>query len=127
MKALVTGCAGFIGSHLTAALLDKGVPVVGVDGFTDYYARSIKEHNLDENRRRPGFRFVETALQDADLAALLDGVTHVFHLAAQCVPTAPVGPTPSSPSTNGHHVAPLIRRTSAFRSERRKVSSAVTR
>ena len=83
MKALVTGAAGFIGSHLTAALLDAGADVVGIDCFTDYYPRPIKEGNLDVNRGRASFRFVETALQDADLAALLDGRTHVFHLAAQ--------------------------------------------
>jgi UDP-glucose 4-epimerase len=83
VKALVTGVAGFIGSHLATALLDKGAIVVGVDSFTDYYPRALKERNLDENRRRAGFRFTETALQNADLPALLDGVTHVFHLAAQ--------------------------------------------
>ncbi|HET7698940.1 MAG TPA: NAD-dependent epimerase/dehydratase family protein [Vicinamibacterales bacterium] len=83
MKALVTGAAGFIGSHLASALLDGGATVVGVDAFTDYYGRALKERNLDENRRRSGFRFVEAALQDTDLAALLDGMTHVFHLAAQ--------------------------------------------
>ena len=83
MNALVTGVAGFIGSHLTASLLDKGATVVGIDSFTDYYPRPIKERNLDENRGRKGFRFVEVALQDADLPALLDGTTHVFHLAAQ--------------------------------------------
>jgi len=83
VNALVTGAAGFIGSHLTAALLDRGATVVGVDCFTDYYARAIKESNLDENRRRSGFRFVETAIHSADLESLLDGITHVFHLAAQ--------------------------------------------
>jgi nucleoside-diphosphate-sugar epimerase len=83
MRALVTGAAGFIGSHLTAALLDKGASVVGVDCFTDYYARSIKEKNLEDTRQREGFRLAETSIQDADLPALLDGVTHVFHLAAQ--------------------------------------------
>jgi len=83
MKALVTGAAGFIGSHLTAALLDRGAEVVGIDCFTDYYPRPIKEANLGENASRPGFSFVEARLQDADLQALLDDVTHVFHLAAQ--------------------------------------------
>ena len=83
MKALVTGVAGFIGSHLASALLDGGATVVGIDSFTDYYPRSIKERNLDENRRRNGFRFVEADLEDADLPALLDGMSHVFHLAAQ--------------------------------------------
>jgi nucleoside-diphosphate-sugar epimerase len=83
MKALVTGAAGFIGSHLTAALLDRGASVVGVDCFTDFYARDIKERNLAENKHREGFRLAETTIHDADLPALLDGVTHVFHLAAQ--------------------------------------------
>jgi UDP-glucose 4-epimerase len=83
VNALVTGAAGFIGSHLSASLLDTGTSVVGLDCFTDYYARSIKEKNLAENARRDGFRFVEARIQDADLPALLDGVTHVFHLAAQ--------------------------------------------
>jgi nucleoside-diphosphate-sugar epimerase len=83
VKALVTGAAGFIGSHLTAALLDKGWSVVGIDCFTDYYPRALKEANLAESRLREGFRFIEARIQDADLAGLLDDVTHVFHLAAQ--------------------------------------------
>lgn len=83
MKALVTGAAGFIGSHLTARLLGAGAEVTGIDCFTDYYPRPMKEANLGVNRGHPAFRFVEARLQDADLPALLDGVTHVFHLAAQ--------------------------------------------
>jgi UDP-glucose 4-epimerase len=83
MKALVTGAAGFIGSHLTASLLDKGATVVGVDCFTDYYARALKERNLEENKLRSGFRFIEAKIEESDLPALLEGVTHVFHLAAQ--------------------------------------------
>lgn len=83
MKALVTGAAGFIGSHLAAQLLTQGAEVVGIDCFTDYYPRAIKEANLADSRRHRNFRFVEARLQDADLAALLDGATHVFHLAAQ--------------------------------------------
>jgi nucleoside-diphosphate-sugar epimerase len=83
MRALVTGAAGFIGSHLTGLLLDRGAQVTGIDCFTDYYARSIKEANLAHSLGRDDFRFVEDRLQDADLPALLDGMTHVFHLAAQ--------------------------------------------
>jgi len=83
LKALVTGVAGFIGSHLAESLLDGGATVVGIDCFSDYYPRAIKEANLEENRRRQGFRFAETTIEAADLPALLDGVTHVFHLAAQ--------------------------------------------
>lgn len=83
MKALVTGAAGFIGSHLTGALLDRGYEVTGLDSFTDYYPRPIKEANLAANAGREGFRFVMGSVQHTDLAALLEDKTHVFHLAAQ--------------------------------------------
>ena len=83
MNALVTGAAGFIGSHLSAALLDSGASVIGVDCFTDYYPRPLKEANLATVKDRQGFKFVQGALQEMDLKPLLAGVTHVFHLAAQ--------------------------------------------
>lgn len=83
MKALVTGAAGFIGSHLCEHLLEHGNEVTGLDAFTDYYSRNAKEANLASLRTRTPFRFVETSIRDADWPALLDGVTHVFHLAAQ--------------------------------------------
>lgn len=83
MKALVTGTAGFIGSHLAERLVDAGVDVTGIDCFTDYYPRAIKERNLQRLRQSPRFSFVEQPLAEADLPALVHGVTHVFHLAAQ--------------------------------------------
>ena len=83
MKALITGVAGFIGSTLAERLLQDGADVVAVDSFTDYYPRETKERNLAHLRRQPRFRFVESAVQDADLAGLLADRTHVFHLAAQ--------------------------------------------
>lgn len=83
MKALVTGGAGFIGSHLSEHLLADGAEVVALDCFTDYYPRPLKERNLSALIGRPGYSFVEGAIGDTDLSALLDGVTHVFHLAAQ--------------------------------------------
>jgi nucleoside-diphosphate-sugar epimerase len=83
MKALVTGGAGFVGSHLSERLLADGAEVVAVDCFTDYYARAIKERNLGGLRGTPRYRFVEADLNVMDLAAMLEGVTHVFHLAAQ--------------------------------------------
>jgi UDP-glucose 4-epimerase len=83
MKALVTGAAGFIGSTLCEHLIAQGSAVTGLDCFTDYYPRHEKEANLASLRSQKGFQFVETSIAGADFAALLDGVTHVFHLAAQ--------------------------------------------
>ncbi|HTK29609.1 MAG TPA: NAD-dependent epimerase/dehydratase family protein [Vicinamibacterales bacterium] len=83
MKALVTGVAGFIGSTLAEQLVADSAEVVGLDCFTDYYPRAIKEGNLAALRPRSRFRFVEASIQQAPLADLLAGCTHVFHLAAQ--------------------------------------------
>ncbi len=83
MKALVTGVAGFIGSTLAERLIADGADVVGLDCFTDYYPRPVKERNLAGLNGRPRFRFVESTIRDADLAGLLADRTHVFHLAAQ--------------------------------------------
>ena len=83
MRALITGVAGFIGSTLAERLIADGVDVVGLDCFTDYYPRPMKERNLSGLLASRGFRFVESRIQDADLQALLADRTHVFHLAAQ--------------------------------------------
>lgn len=83
MRALVTGVAGFIGSTLADQLLADGADVVGLDCFTDYYPRALKERNLSAARRHPCFRFLESRIQEADLGSLLADRTHVFHLAAQ--------------------------------------------
>ena len=83
MKALVTGAAGFIGSHLSERLLESGATVIGIDCFTDFYARERKERNLARLAKAAGFSLVAQPLAEANLAALLEGVTHVFHLAAQ--------------------------------------------
>lgn len=82
MKALVTGAAGFIGSHLCEALLAGGYRVTGIDSFLDYYPRWIKEGNLSGFLHHPGFRFLEQDLLETDWEKLLD-VDVVFHLAAQ--------------------------------------------
>jgi UDP-glucuronate 4-epimerase len=83
MHALVTGCAGFIGSHLTDALLAQRVIVRGVDAFTPYYDPACKRANLAGSLAHDGFEFVEADLRTAELAPLLDGIDVVFHLAAQ--------------------------------------------
>jgi len=83
VKALVTGAAGFIGSTLAEQLVADGADVVGLDCFADYYPRPIKERNLAGLLKGPRFRFVESTIQQADLASVLRDRTHVFHLAAQ--------------------------------------------
>src|SRR5437879_4946163 len=83
MRALVTGAAGFVGSHLAEALLARGDTVVGVDCFTPYYDRSDKEQNIAAAVACAGFELVEADLRAADIEALLDGVDAVFHQAAQ--------------------------------------------
>ena len=80
---LVTGCAGFVGSHLVEALVDRGDEVVGVDAFTDYYARGVKQDNLARVREDGRFSLVEADLAEAELGELLRDVDGVFHLAAQ--------------------------------------------
>jgi nucleoside-diphosphate-sugar epimerase len=83
MRCLVTGAAGFIGSHLAERLVDLGHEVVGVDCFLDYYPRAVKERNLRTLRQQPRFRAEECDLSRADLEPLLRGVDWVFHQAAQ--------------------------------------------
>lgn len=81
-RALVTGCAGFIGSSLAERLLREGFEVVGVDCFTTNYARWIKERNLAGLLAQPHFTFHEQHLLHADWNSLLDQVDVVFHNAA---------------------------------------------
>ncbi len=82
-RAVVTGAAGFIGSHLSEALVAGGHHVVGVDSFSDTYARSIKSSNLDSLRDSKAFTFVEGDLNDLALDRVLDGAALVFHCAAR--------------------------------------------
>ena len=82
MKCLVTGAAGFIGSHLCERLLQAGHSVVGVDAFIPYYPRAIKEANLAGVRSHHEFRFHELDLRRDPLDEVTGGVDVVFHLAA---------------------------------------------
>jgi UDP-glucose 4-epimerase len=80
---VVTGCAGFIGSHLCEALLSLGCQVTGVDSLTDYYDPSLKRENLQASLANPAFTFRHEDLNDLDTVALLQGQRVCFHLAAQ--------------------------------------------
>jgi nucleoside-diphosphate-sugar epimerase len=82
-RILVTGCAGFVGSHLSECLADGGDEVLGVDCFTDYYPREQKEMNLQQLWALERFNFRELDLAGDRLDDLLEGIDTVFHLAAQ--------------------------------------------
>ena len=73
MKALVTGAAGFIGSHLSAALLDSGATVTGIDCFTDYYSATLKEANLATVKDRPASRSSKPRCRTSTSLPLLPG------------------------------------------------------
>jgi len=83
MRALVTGVAGFIGSHLAEKLIGIGVNVVGIDSFTDFYPRKIKEYNLSKLNYQPNFSLITGELTNLNLHLFLDGTDYIFHLAAQ--------------------------------------------
>ena len=83
MKALVTGAAGFIGSHLCEYLVKKGVGVVGIDDFMDYYPRSMKEANIAGIIGDQDFEFIEGNLLGLNLGNILNGVDVIFHESAQ--------------------------------------------
>jgi UDP-glucose 4-epimerase len=83
LHVLVTGAAGFIGSHVAERCLDGGHRVTAVDSFHPYYDRATKERNVARVRAHASARFLETDLATADLSEALDGVDAVVHLAAQ--------------------------------------------
>ncbi len=82
MHCVVTGAAGFIGSHLCERLLADGHSVTGIDCFTDYYPRTVKERNLADLRDQPQFSFRELDLSAGVPAEAVAGAEWVFHLAA---------------------------------------------
>jgi len=83
MRCLVTGCAGFIGSHLAEKLVQSGFEVMGIDSFTDYYDRRIKEANVQGLLKSGKFTLVREDLLNMDLDKVLERVEYIFHHAAQ--------------------------------------------
>src|SRR5438445_169969 len=82
-RVVVTGAAGFIGSHLCDRLLADGHEVVGIDSFSDYYERRVKDQSLRHALTDPRFTLVHADLVDADLSRALTGAKVIFHLAGQ--------------------------------------------
>jgi len=83
---LITGAAGFIGSHLGEALLDKGAMVIGVDNFDPFYAEQIKRNNIQPMLRNRNFRFYEESILHVEKMKKIfrkHRVTHIVHLAAK--------------------------------------------
>ena len=86
MKILITGAAGFIGSHLSETLLNEGHEIVGFDNFDPFYDREIKERNLEKSLSTGSFNLIEGDLNDSgDMENLFSGQKYdvVIHLAAK--------------------------------------------
>lgn len=83
MTCLVTGAAGFIGSHLCRKLIKEGFSVAGIDSFTDSYPKWIKERNIKPLMREKNFKLLSSDLNDLELNKLLSKTDYVFHHAAQ--------------------------------------------
>jgi UDP-glucose 4-epimerase len=82
MAAVVTGVAGFIGSHLAERLLEEKIRVIGIDCFTNYYSKELKKRNLEACLKNENFTFVEEDLMDADLVTIFKKSRLLFHEAA---------------------------------------------
>ncbi|MEZ5010018.1 MAG: GDP-mannose 4,6-dehydratase [Chitinophagales bacterium] len=97
-KVLITGVAGFIGSHLAEALLKEGKTVIGIDNFDAFYAREIKENNLSHFKNHPQFSFYEVDIRDQkDFNKIKSkNIETVIHLAAKA------GVRPSIEDPNGY-------------------------
>ena len=80
---IVTGVAGFIGSHLAETLLKQGAEVIGIDQFNDYYSPQLKQNNVANLQKYSGFKLINGNIQDLDWHKLLQSVDVVYHQAAQ--------------------------------------------
>ncbi len=81
--SVVTGAAGFVGSHLTEALLQRGDRVIGIDEFNDYYDPALKRKNIAHLEQHPNFQLLEGSIAALNWTSLLDQVDVIYHQAAQ--------------------------------------------
>lgn len=81
--SVVTGAAGFIGSHVTETLLSQGQRVIGIDHFNDYYSPELKRQNIASFIDHPNFKLIEGDIQFLDWNLLLEDVDVIYHQAAQ--------------------------------------------
>lgn len=81
--SIVTGAAGFIGSHLVEVLLSQGDHVIGIDEFNDYYSIDLKYQNLLASQKHPRFKLITGDIQTLNWQELLEGVDFIYHQAAQ--------------------------------------------
>ena len=93
MRSIVTGVAGFIGSHLAERLVELGHEVIGIDCFTPYYDPRLKHANLTTLLSEPRFRLVDADLTTDDLGPMVEGIDYIFHQAAQAGVRASWGET----------------------------------
>ena len=80
---IVTGVAGFVGSHLAEALLNQGEKVIGIDQFNDYYDPKLKRQNISQFQENPAFKLIENDIQSLNWSDLLVDVDIIYHQAAQ--------------------------------------------
>lgn len=83
MRCLVTGVCGFVGSSLAERLIELGHDVTGIDRYSDYYPRPLKEANIQNLLQNKRFQLIEADLSEMDLASSVEGAEHIFHQAAQ--------------------------------------------
>ena len=86
MNILVTGCAGFIGFHLTKTLLNQGVEIIGIDNLNNYYDPILKERRLEQLQAHKNFKFLKIDICDTEsieLSLRPFKVSQIIHLAAQ--------------------------------------------
>ena len=81
--ALVTGAAGFIGSSIAEKLLKDGFRVIGIDSFTNFYSKKIKQKNLEFCKKNKNFSLIQKEIQKIDLIPIFKKVDYLFHMAAQ--------------------------------------------